>query len=188
MSPLCQPLQTSAVLALDLREAPAHDLALRNQHEIEPTEHLVVLVSPEALSEKPLGPVPLHGSADAPAHRQPQAADITCVLRGEQNEEGAIEPESLPEHPSKLRRAPDPFAWPQSSVRQPSSSRLDGDPLASLFAAPLQDEPAPFCTHANEETVRPLATAIVRLKCPLALHVGDPGAAESSFVASLQTL
>ena len=80
MPALCQTLQTSAVLALDLCEAAAHDLALWYQHEIQPANHLA-LVSTEAFTEKTLRPVAIDRAANPPPDGQTQAPEVPCVLR-----------------------------------------------------------------------------------------------------------
>src|SRR5690242_18311551 len=102
MPALCQPLQASAILALDLREGPAHDLTLRHEHEIEPANDLD-LVPPEAFSEEPLRFVSFHGTADAPAHRKSKSPGVAAVLRRQHQKQRAIEPQALAEDPAKLR-------------------------------------------------------------------------------------
>ena len=104
MPALRQPLQASAILALHLREGPAHDLALRHEHEVETANHLD-LVPPEAFSEEPLRLVPLDRTADAPSHREPEAAGIPAVLRRQHQEQRSVEAQALAEDPAKLRGA-----------------------------------------------------------------------------------
>jgi hypothetical protein len=117
MPALRQSLQASAILALDLSEAAAHDLALRYEHEVEPAYRLD-LVSPEAFSEEPLRAVPLDRPADPSSHRQPQTTEPLVVLDSQQQEQSAIEPKALTEDLSKLRGAPDALARLQLDVRQ----------------------------------------------------------------------
>lgn len=109
MPALRQPFQSGAIFALDLREATAHDLALWYEHEIEPA-YRVVLVTPEAFSEEPLGPVPFHGPADPPPHRETQTGLLAAVLDRQQEKQGAVESKTLSKDPSKLRREPDSLA------------------------------------------------------------------------------
>lgn len=132
MPALCQSLQTSAVFALDLCEAPADDLALWDQHEIEPANDLA-LVSTEAFTQEPLRAVPLYGTADATSHGQAETTDVLGVLGSEQDEKRPVQPKSLTEDPSKLRRQPDALAGSQSSVRQPLVSRFRRRPACVPF-------------------------------------------------------
>ena len=54
------------------------------------------------------------------------------------------------------------------------------DPLATLLAAPLQDEPAALGPHPDQEAVRPLPLPVVRLKCPLHAESPWPGEARGA--------
>jgi len=104
MPALRQPLQASAILALHLREGPAHDLALRHEHEVETANHLD-LVPPEAFSVDAVSFVPFDRTADAPSHREPEAPGIPAVLRGQHQEQRSVEAQALAKDPAKLRGA-----------------------------------------------------------------------------------
>jgi len=120
MSSLCESLQTRAILAFHLDEGPAHDLALRNQHEVQAANHLA-LVSTETFAEEPLRPIALDGATHPPAYGEAQAPEVPRVFGGEEDEERPIEPEPLSEHLAKLWSAPDSLSGSESCVRQPAS-------------------------------------------------------------------
>jgi hypothetical protein len=144
MPALRQTFQASTVFALDFDEPAVHDLALRYEHEIEPSQNLA-FVFPETFTEEPLGPVPLDGPAHPAAYRQPDPPVLTPVLHREQDEERPIESKTLAKDPAKLTGAPDALFRLQSGVRGP----VRGRPACALFdgASSGRDGP-PWCACA----------------------------------------
>jgi hypothetical protein len=128
------------------------------------------------MSEPAAHPVADHRAAHGAAHHESDAGRFTGRVPDQQvrGQQAASRPPAVPHRHGELR------AVPHACLRGKHQRRLTtvrgrgqsgAQPGAPLAPARSKDRPPGAGAHAQAESVRPRATAIVRLKCTLA-HFG----------------
>jgi len=159
-----QPSEALSKLTLHFLPSPAGDVGLGREHDV---DAVGAPVSPEALPQETLRPVPLNRSPDASTHGEAKAIMALIVLGGNHEEERTVEANPSSEYSPELRRGNEPVVSWEPGLATPG--RQDGSgpqPLPALLATPLQNEASPFAPHSDQEPVGPLAFPVVRLERP----------------------
>jgi hypothetical protein len=121
---------------------------------------------PEGLPQEALGPIAGHGPSDLARRGQADPAEGLAVHAGYENEERAVEPDSLAERLPEIGTPDEPLGRAQPRAGWRGHPWSGPDPLAPLLAPPLQYEAAALGAHAHEETVGPLPLPVVGLEGP----------------------
>src|SRR6266536_1647997 len=109
-----------SVLTLDLLLAVDQDLALRDQHQVEPGKGLL---APEALPQETLGAVAGDRPSDLPRGGEAETAVRPAVGGSHHEEQWPVEPDPLPESLSEIRPADEPLGGAEP---RPAGSLIRG--------------------------------------------------------------
>jgi len=126
----------------------------------------------DQVAQPPPDPVPNHGRPDGAAHDEADPRRLGGDISHEQvtDQQWAARPAALIDGSAELRPAPHPCGRGQHETSPPRARqrRSDADPRTALAAPGSEDCAAGAGAHAQPETVRLRAPAVIRLKRALA--------------------
>jgi hypothetical protein len=145
-----------SVIGFKRVQAGVEQIALRDDNDVEPWRDFVTTKN---LSNQSFSSISSDGATELAGRRDAEPADAELV--GEQKNRGvaAMDLEAAAVHLLKLCTAANPFGWSELQL-----FAADGQTLAALGAAAFENQTPVFRAHTDQEAVRPLATARIRLK------------------------
>ena len=145
-----------SVIGFKRVQAGVEQIALRDDHDVEPRRDFVTTKN---LSNQSFSPISSDGATELARRRDPEPADAEFVRKQKDRRVSTMDLDAAVVHLLELCTAADPLGWSELQL-----FAADGQTLAALRAAAFQDKTPVFRAHTDQEAVRPLAAARIRLK------------------------
>ena len=164
--------EESGVIGFECSERCIEHFPTRHDDDVEAAN---VLSSPEELTGPTLRPVALDGRTKFPGRRHAKSRRRGPVGHDEHRHEPAVDLDAGTVNPLELRPAANPLWRSQTPIFHAGTREVlplvsNGQTLAPLRAAPLQDDSAVFRRHSYSEAMRLLAATGIGLVGALPLH------------------
>ena len=145
-----------SVIGFKRVQAGVEQIALRDDHNVEPWRDFVTTKN---LSNQSFSSISPDRATKLAGRRDAEPADAELV--GEQENRGvaAMDLDAAVVHLLELCTAANPLGWSELQL-----FAADGQTLAAFGTAAFQDQTPVFRAHTDQEAVRPLAAARIRLK------------------------